>query len=807
MRAEIKIKKRDGRSEIFSSEKIKRTIEKASYGFTDKINVDLIVNQAEQEVFDGISSNEVAQTLILIVRSFIEKDPLYSKLAARLLLYKIYQETFQEKVNYNDITKQYQVNFIKNIKQAATEKRLDPRILLLDLESLSKTLKPERDDLFDYLGLQTLHDRYLGQSLVEKRVLETPQYFWMRVAMGLALEEKEATAQAEKFYEMISTLRFVPSTPTLFHAGTLHPQLSSCYITTVQDSLDDIFKSISDNAQMSKWSGGIGNDWTNIRGTGAAIKGTGVNSQGVIPFLKIANDTTVAINRSGRRRGATCAYLEVWHYDIESFLELRKNTGDERRRTHDMDTAVWIPDLFMKRVKNNENWTLFSPEETPNLHHIYGREFEREYKKYEDQVAARKISLFKQMPAAELWKKILLMNFETGHPWITFKDPCNVRSPQDHVGVIHSSNLCTEITLNTSATEIAVCNLGSINLVEHITNKELDLEKLKETVTIAIRMLDNVIDLNFYPVPEAKKSNLKHRPIGLGIMGFQDALYKLDINIESPQALEFSDESMEHLSYYALSASIALAEEKGAYSTFPGSKWQRGLLPIDTLELLEKERGMDIDVNKTKRLDWGGLREQIKEKGLRNSNCLAIAPTATISNIAGVSQSIEPLYKNLYVKSNVTGDFIVLNEYLVADLKKANLWTDPILEKIKFNDGELANIAEIPQNIKEKYRTAFAISPKTLIDLSAARAKWLDQSQSLNIYFAGTSGKALSEIFTYAWEKGLKTTYYLRSLGATQTEKSTVNTSEFGTTHTRQQVETAPVAACRIDNPNCESCQ
>ncbi|KKQ80411.1 MAG: ribonucleoside-diphosphate reductase subunit alpha [Parcubacteria group bacterium GW2011_GWC2_38_7] len=807
MRSEIKIKKRNDVLESFSNEKIKKTIEKASFGFTDQIDLNLIVNQVGQEVFDGISSEEISQTLILIVRGFIEKDPLYSKLAARLLLYQIYQEAFKEKVSYNDIDKQYQQHFIANIKQAAQEKRLDPRILLLDLDTLSLALKPERDDLFDYLGLQTIYDRYLGKSLVKKRILETPQYFWMRVAMGLALEEKDATKQALSFYEMISTLRFVPSTPTLFHAGTTHPQLSSCYITTVQDSLENIFKSISDNAQMSKWSGGIGNDWTNIRGTGSAIKGTGVTSQGVIPFLKVANDTTVAINRSGRRRGATCAYLEAWHYDIESFLELRKNTGDDRRRTHDMDTAVWIPDLFMKRVKNNESWTLFSPEETPNLHHIYGHEFEKEYKRYEDLLAEEKINLSKTIPATDLWKKILLMNFETGHPWITFKDPCNVRSPQDHVGVIHSSNLCTEITLNTSANEIAVCNLGSVNLVKHLSNKELNIDKLKETITVAMRMLDNVINLNFYPVPEANESNQKHRPVGLGIMGFQDALHELNFNIDSQQALEFADLSMEHISYFALSASVTLAEEKGAYDSFPGSKWQRGLLPIDTISLLEQERGVDIDVNRTKHLDWGSLRELIKQKGLRNSNCLAIAPTATISNIAGVSQSIEPLYKNLYVKSNVTGDFIVLNEYLVADLKKINLWNDTVLEKLKFFDGELGNILEIPTELKEKYKTAFSISPKTLIDLAAVRNKWIDQSQSLNLYFAGTSGKALSEIFTYAWEKGLKTTYYLRSLGATQTEKSTVSTAEFGTTHTRQQIETTPIQACRIDNPTCESCQ
>jgi len=800
--------KRNGQSVPYDTSKVKNTIEKASLGFENDIDLQMIISQIENELFENITTKEITTVLILVVKGFIEKDPAYSKLASRLLLYGLYGNVFREKVHYGEIENQYQTHFINNIKIAAREKRLDPRILLFDLEEIAKWLQPKRDDNFQYLGLQILTDRYLIKNHSQDRTLETPQYFFMRVAMGLALEENDPMTHIKNFYEIMSSHRFMPSTPTLFHAGTVHPQLSSCYITTVQDSLDHIFKSVSDNAQMSKWSGGIGNDWTNIRSTGAFIQGTAVNSQGVIPFLKIANDTTVAINRSGRRRGATCAYLETWHYDIEDFLDLRKNTGDERRRTHDMDTAVWIPDLFMKRVKKGADWTLFSPHETPELHHIYGQAFEKKYLQYEQLATEGKMKLHKTIPAADLWKKIVLMNFETGHPWITFKDPCNVRSPQDHVGTVHSSNLCTEITLNTSEDEVAVCNLGSVNLTKHIKDGSFDKETVKETVNIAMRMLDNVIDLNFYPIPEARNSNMKHRPVGLGIMGFQDALYMMDLSFDSDEAMAFSDQSMEFIAYHAINSSSDLAQEKGAYKTFTGSKWDRGIMPVDTIDLLEKERGVSINVSRNKSLDWDSLKDKIQKNGMRNSNCMAIAPTATIANIVGTSQSIEPQYKHLYVKSNATGEFIVTNNYLIEDLKKLNLWNDEIIQKLKFHDGDIKNISEIPENLKKKYQQVFDINQKTLIDLAAARGKWIDQSQSLNIYFIGTSGRELSDIYTYAWDKGLKTTYYLRSLGATQVEKSTVNTTQFGNTHTREtSAQEAEPKLCKVEDPTCESCQ
>ena len=811
------VTKRNGKKERFSLDKLQRSIQYASRGVEQDIDLEKLVKQIKSECYNFITTKELGQAAVLTVRSFIEKDPGYSKVAARLLLNDIYKQSFgEDEVEYTNLAEQYKRAFIKNIYTATKLKRLDPRMLIFDLEKISTLLKPERDDNFKYLGIQTLYDRYLIRDLDTTRILETPQMFWMRVAMGLALNENDPLAHIERFYEVMSTLSFVPSTPTLFHAGTVHPQLSSCYITTVQDSLENIFKSVSDNAQMSKWSGGIGNDWTNIRGTGAAIKGTGVNSQGVIPFLKIANDTTVAINRSGRRRGATCAYLETWHYDIEEFLDLRKNTGDERRRTHDMDTAVWIPDLFMKRVKEDGDWTLFSTEEVPELHHIYGKNFETKYIEYEAKDKAGNISLSKTLKAKDLWKKILLMNFETGHPWITFKDPCNLRSPQDHFGVVHSSNLCTEITLNTSKDEIAVCNLGSINLSQHIAEGKLDKEKIEKTTNVAMRMLDNVIDLNFYPVPEARNSNLRHRPVGLGIMAFQDALYLSDIQFESPKAKEFANRALETISYYSITASMKLAKEKGAYETFPGSKWDRGIMPIDTIDILSQERGIKIDLDTSTTLDWESLKQNIKKHGLRNSNTMAIAPTATIANISGVTQSIEPTYKNLYVKSNVNGDFIVVNEFLVTDLKKINLWNQDIIDEIKFHDGSIKNIEAIPQELRDKYKEVFDIDYKAIVDLAAERGKWIDQSQSLNLYFIGTSGKILSEMYTYAWDKGLKTTYYLRSLGATQVEKSTVSTAKFGTTHTRKQNEDVAIpnlpipeepALCKVEDPTCESCQ
>ena len=725
--------------------------------------------------------------------------------------------------------------------------RLDPRLLNFDLEAISHYLKPERDDFFLYLGGQTLADRYFLSNPETKQILETPQTFWLRVAMGISLLENKKEEAVKRFYDVISTLRFVPSTPTLFHAGTLHPQLSSCYLTTIEDSLDHIFKCVGDNAQLSKWSGGVANDWTSLRATGALIRGTGVESQGVIPFLKVANDTTVAINRSGRRRGATCAYLETWHMDIEDFLELRKNTGDERRRTHDMNTANWIPDLFMKRVINDDKWTLFSPDEVSDLHHLYGRNFEKRYLYYEEQAGQGKIRLFKTIRAKDLWKKMIVMLFETGHPWMTWKDPSNIRSPQDHVGVVHSSNLCTEITLNTSVNETAVCNLGSVNLVRHIVNKKLDVDLLKETVTIAMRMLDNVIDVNFYPTTEAKNSNLKHRPVGLGVMGFVDALYLMDLKFDSNEAVDFADYCQEVVSYSAILTSSQLAAERGTYQTYHGSKWDRGILPLDTLNLLEEERGEKIPVERISRLDWSVVREAIKKNGMRHSNCMAIAPTATIANIVGCFPSIEPIYKNVYVKSNMSGEFIVVNNYLVEDLKKLNLWDVPILEAIKARDGNIQEIYTIPALIREKYKEVFDIEPEWLIKAAAYRGKWIDQSQSLNLFTKGNSGKKISDMYQYAWSMGLKTTYYLRSLAATGVEKSTLDLAkqENLSTVVRQtqnpssapeiqpepiiepmsqpilavagagattvmigseEVTTNPML-CKIDDPDCEACQ
>lgn len=846
----ISVIKRSGEKQPFSIEKIRKTLEHVAKNSGAVIDIETIAQQCAQDVYDGMKTTDIAQALILTTRAFIERDPAYSHMASRLLAHKVYKEAFGESVDFSKLDEGYRAAFIRNIKTLSDLKKLDDQMVKFDLDRIAAALKPERDDLFMFLGMQTVADRYFLNHPETHRVLETPQAFWMRVAMGLALNETRGLREetAIRFYELISTLRFVPSTPTLFHAGTSHPQMSSCYLTTVMDSLDHIFKCLSDNAQLSKWSGGLGNDWTNLRGTGARIKGTGVESQGIIPFLKVANDTTAAINRSGRRRGATCAFLETWHYDIEDFLELRKNTGDERRRSHDMDTANWIPDLFMKRVRADKDWTLFSPDEVPDLHHIYGKKFEQQYEHYEQLAAEGKIRLHRKVKARDLWKKMLGMLFETGHPWITWKDPCNVRSPQDHVGVVHSSNLCTEITLNTSADETAVCNLGSINIGRHVHDGRLDLEMLKETTTIAMRMLDNVIDINFYPTVEAQRSNFRHRPVGLGIMGFQDALYGLNINFASEACVKFADESMEAVSYYAILASSELAKERGTYSSYEGSKWDRGILPLDTVDLLEQERGERIDVSRTTTLDWSIVRAAIKKHGMRNSNCLAIAPTATISNISGCTPSIEPIYKNLYVKANQFGDFIVINGALVDDLKALNLWDESMLKKIKYYDGDVAQIEEIPANLRDKYKETFDIEPQWLIRAAAARGKWMDQSQALNIFYKGASGKEISDIYMYAWEMGVKTTYYLRTLAASQVEKSTVSTAEFGSTHKRanSKSETAapvntsthdaipspvahPAAAapsptsassspttmidgkeiklCKIADPTCEACQ
>lgn len=784
---EIFVTKSNGKKDKFSLPKLKKSLSFATVGYESIINLDAIVNQVKLEIYDGIPTKDIDKALVMVTRSLIEQDPGYSYVAARLLLRGMYEEIVGGVIDWKDIASAYKKAFVDGIKHGVKIKVFDERMLSYDLEKMAEKLDPKRDDLFMYLGAQTLYDRYFARDIDDNnRVIELPQAFWMRVGMGLSLLEKDKEASAAEFYEVISTLRFVPSTPTLFHAGTTHPQLSSCYLNTVDDSLEAIFKSFSDNAQLSKYSGGIGTDWTSIRGTGSIIRGTGVESQGVIPFLKIANDVTVAINRSGRRRGAAAVYLETWHYDIEDFLDLRKNTGDERRRTHDINTANWIPDLFMKRVREDGGWTLFSTDEVTDLHDLYGKAFEKRYAEYEEAAKNGKIRMFKSMKARDLWKKMITMLFETGHPWITFKDPSNIRSPQDHDGVVHNSNLCTEITLNNSATETAVCNLGSVNMPMHMKNGKFDTELVAATVKTGMRMLDNVIDVNFYPTIEAKNSNMRHRPVGLGIMGFHDALYEMNINFDSDAAVQFADESMEVISYAAIMASSLLAKERGAYESYKGSKWDRGIFPVDTMKLLEEERGMKIDVPTTGKLDWTTVREHVKKYGMRNSNTMAIAPTATISNIAGSIPTIEPIYKNIYVKSNASGDFTVINPFLVEELKKLGLWDFEMLGKIKYNDGSVKNITEIPAEVRAKYKEVFEISPEWLIKTAAYRGKWIDQSQSLNVYFSGTSGRELASVYDYAWEMGLKTTYYLRTLGASQVEKSTVNASEYGSTHKRE---------------------
>ncbi|MBX9906705.1 ribonucleoside-diphosphate reductase subunit alpha [Patescibacteria group bacterium] len=788
----LMVEKRNGVMEPFSKEKVLASLRSFVRGFETEVDLDSIAAQVEREVYANIKTSELARLITMVLRARIELDPAYAKVAARQLCARLYKEAIgKESFSTSTFDSSYRSAFVRNIRQAVAEKKLDERILGFNLEHLATLLVPERDDLFEYLGVETLNDRYFIRSN-EKTVLETPQYMWMRVAMGIALNEEHKEMRAEQFYTVMSTLRFVPSTPTLFHSGTPHPQLSSCYLNIVEDDLTHIFKVFGDNAQLSKWAGGIGTSWSKLRGTGAVIKGSGITSQGVIPFLKVANDVTVAINRSGRRRGATCVSLENWHYDFEDFLELRKNTGDERRRTHDMNTASWVSDLFMKRVREDGEWTLFSPDEAKDLTETYGKKFEELYTKYEAMARAGEMKLFKHMKARDLWRKMLASLFETGHPWITFKDPSNVRSPQDHAGIVHTSNLCTEITLNTSATETAVCNLGSVNFALHVSNGVFDHALVKETVETGMRMLDNVIDLNFYPTVEARTSNMKHRPVGLGIMGFHDALYQLGINFASDACVAFADESMEIVSFYAIRASSELARERGAYESFKGSKWDRGILPLDTIALLEEERGLATDTNRIERLPWAEVRELIQRYGMRNSNCMAIAPTATISNIVGSIPAIEPIYKNIYVKSNISGDFVVVNTYLVQDLKSLGLWNQDMLDKIKYHDGSIQKIAEIPGYLKEKYRETFEIDMRWLINAAAVRGKWIDQSQSLNIFFSGTSGRELADLYIYAWEKGLKTTYYLRSLGASQVEKSTIDAK--GTQiRTRDDIPAAPV--------------
>ena len=794
-----------------------------------------ILAETLRNLYDGVPVDEVYKAAILAARTLIEKEPDYTYATARLLLHTIAKEVLGETVSLPELAARYADYFPQFIKKGVDNELLDERLLQFDLARLGAALKPERDLQFDYLGLQTLYDRYFLH--VRKQRIELPQAFFMRVAMGLALNEIDREARAIEFYEVLSRFDFMSSTPTLFNSGTRRSQLSSCYLTTVPDDLDGIYESIKENALLSKFAGGLGNDWTRVRALGSHIKGTNGESQGVVPFLKVVNDTAVAVNQGGKRKGAVCAYLETWHLDIEEFLELRKNTGDDRRRTHDMNTANWIPDLFMRRVMDKGTWTLFSPSDVPDLHDKFGAEFEAAYVAYEERAARGEIQPSKTLPAVDLWRKMLSMLFETGHPWITFKDACNLRSPQQHAGVVHSSNLCTEITLNTSDTETAVCNLGSVNLLQHlkdgtdangVATKVLDHEKLKQTVSTAMRMLDNVIDINYYAVKKARDANLRHRPVGLGLMGFQDALYALRIPYASEQAVQFADESMEAICYHAYWASTELAAERGRYSSYKGSLWERGVLPLDSLNLLEQARGGYVEVDRSSTLDWDALRRKIAQDGMRNSNCVAIAPTATISNIIGVDASIEPCFGNLSVKSNLSGEFTVINQYLVRDLKRLGLWDDVMVMDLKHFDGSLRPIDRVPPDVKALYATAFEVEPQWLVEAAARRQKWIDQAQSLNIYMAGASGKKLHDTYTLAWLRGLKTTYYLRTTSATHAEKSTVQSGRLnavptgnGGAHGMGARDAAAVAAplamvaepatdvkfCAIDDPGCEACQ
>lgn len=775
------------------------------------VSAELIMKDVQRNLFDGVAVVEVNRALVMSARAHVEAEPNYSYVAARLLMAALRREALtmlglELQPTFQAMNQFYPHYFKCYLAKGIETEHLSPQLMNFDLERLSQALDGQRDLQFTYLGLQTLYDRYFIHH--QDQHFELPQAFFMRIAMGLCLNEAEPNERAIEFYRLLSSFDFMSSTPTLFNSGTLRPQLSSCYLTTIPDALEGIYGAIRDNALLSKYAGGLGNDWTAIRGMGAHIKGTNGKSQGVIPFMKVANDTAVAVNQGGKRKGATCAYLETWHIDIEEFLELRKNTGDERRRCHDMNSANWVPDLFLKRVFADGEWTLFSPNEVPELHDLYGAAFDSAYQAYEAEAAAGRIKIFKKMTAVALWRKMLAMLFETGHPWITFKDACNLRSPQQHVGVVHSSNLCTEITLNTSAEEIAVCNLGSINLLNHMQATGLDKVKLQQTINTAIRMLDNVIDINYYPVPQAQNANFKHRPIGLGMMGFQDALYVLRLPYDSQAAVEFADRSMEVISYYAIQASTNLAAERGAYSSFAGSLWSQGILPIDSIELLQHSRGKFLEQDRSKTLDWDTLRQRIKTVGMRNSNVLAIAPTATIANITGVTQSIEPTYQNLYVKSNLSGEFTVINPFLVRDLKAIQLWDEVMIDDLKYFDGCLHNIERVPAELKKLYATAFEIDPQRLIEAASRRQKWLDQAQSLNLYMAQPSGKKLDTLYRTAWLLGLKTTYYLRSMGATSTEKSTLNKSHLNAVNIQVLPNNVLSAAtCSIDNSDCEACQ
>ncbi|MGI8310465.1 ribonucleoside-diphosphate reductase subunit alpha [Saccharopolyspora hattusasensis] len=773
------------------------------------VSADAVLEEVRRTGYAGISDDELSLAQVMAARTLIETEPNYSQVTARLLLDRMRREALSflgepQEADQEQMRDHYPAYFADYVRRGVELERLDPELGSFDLDRLGRALVPERDLTFGFLGLQTLYDRYFLHE--DGTRFELPQAFFMRVAMGLALREDDREARAIEFYHLLSTFDFMCSTPTLFNAGTTRPQLSSCFLTTVDDDLSGIFHSISNNARLSKYAGGLGNDWTPVRGIGAHINGTNGKSQGVVPFLKIANDTAVAVNQGGRRKGAVCAYLETWHIDVEEFLDLRKNTGDDRRRTHDMNTANWVPDEFLRRVEADEQWTLFSPDETPDLHDLYGKAFAERYRAYEQAADRGEIRVFRRVRAVELWRRMLTMLFETGHPWITFKDPCNLRSPQQHSGVVHSSNLCTEITLNTSTDEVAVCNLGSINLARHVDADGIDAAKLERTTSTAVRMLDNVIDINFYTIPEARRSNLRHRPIGLGLMGFADALFAQRIPVSSEAAVEFADRSMEQISYHAIAASSELAAERGRYESFDGSLWNQGVLPIDSLDLLADARGGDVDLDRSSTLDWEALREQVRTVGMRNSNVMAIAPTATISNICGVNQSIEPVYRNLYVKANMSGDFTVVNPHLVADLKQAGLWDEAMIADLKFHDGSLLPIERVPQQFKELYATAFEIEPRWLVEAAARRQKWIDQAQSLNLYVSRPSGRTLDELYRLAWRKGLKTTYYLRSTSATHVEKSTLR----GTDGKLNAVPTAPTAtgaACSVEDPDCEACQ
>jgi len=796
----------DGSQQSFDLTAVTRVIHWACADVPDVDAVRLIAS-TRKSLYNGMKAEDVGTALIMAARPLIETEPGYSQVSARLLLANLWHEVANALgagVAEHYQAEDYPALFKAIIATGVEQELLAEQLLSYDLERLAQALKPERDKLFTYLGLQTLYDRYFLQSHSADRRstrLELPQTFFMRVAMGLALNEDDPNARAIEFYEVLSRFDYMTSTPTLFNAGTRHSQLSSCYLTTVPDDLEGIYTALKDNALLSKWAGGLGNDWTPVRALGAHIKGTNGQSQGVVPFLKVVNDTAVAVNQGGKRKGAVCAYLETWHLDIEEFLELRKNTGDERRRTHDMNTANWVPDLFMKRVFNEQEWTLFSPHDVPDLHDLYGNDFERRYEHYEKEAREGRLPLHKTVSATQLWRKMLSMLFETGHPWITFKDPCNIRSPQQHCGVVHSSNLCTEITLNTNDEEIAVCNLGSVNLANHIRDGKLDQAQLEQTITTAVRMLDNVIDINYYAVDKARTANLRHRPVGLGLMGFQDALYALDIPYASVDAVQFADQSMELISYYAIRASALLAKERGHYQSYSGSLWDKGILPIDSLNLLRDQRGADYcTLDTTSQLDWQPVRDLIAQYGMRNSNVMAIAPTATISNIVGVSQSIEPTYQNLFVKSNLSGEFTVINPWLVQALKKRRLWDEVMISDLKYFDGSLQAIDRVPEDLKQLFTTAFDIDSRWLVEAGARRQKWLDQAQSLNLYLAEPSGKKLDNLYKLAWSRGLKTTYYLRSLGATHVDKP---------------VEQAPASThaadesnfCSILDPDCEACQ